>query len=365
LFHDEEVTTALAASRLFLLQLFLFGVPVTHQGFRHFQPLATRVAASLDDCPDNRSPRIHVRWESAFVQQSLVTGSTTMAEPNNLIPENEERIALLEEQIATLLRQRQVTNEFSITAAAKLFEKGFSGEPSTLSEFIDNVEAAESLVHVDQKPILVKYILAKITGRDWIRQSNNERIPQTYLIPKMSETIIAFHTQEIGDRYCPKQQLNDTVYVAEGIVSCTDNTFMVSVINLSESEETITEVPVLEKLLSNIRLAHVKEGKEELLSLCQEYNDIFRLPGDRLTEVKGLVHTIPTPHINPHKPLTLKNYRLTKAHQDEVQKQVEIMLKQDIIKPSQSPWNFPLLVVPKKIDASGKENGVSVLTLDN
>lgn len=87
-----------------------------------------------------------------------------MAEPNNLIPENEERIALLEEQIATLLRQRQVTNEFSITAAAKLFEKGFSGEPSTLTEFIDNVEAAESLVHVDQKPILVKYILAKITG---------------------------------------------------------------------------------------------------------------------------------------------------------------------------------------------------------
>ncbi|KAJ4425757.1 hypothetical protein ANN_27380 [Periplaneta americana] len=57
-------------------QLFLFGVPVTHQGFRHFQPLATRVAASLDDCPDNRSPRIHVRWERAFVQQSLVTGAS-------------------------------------------------------------------------------------------------------------------------------------------------------------------------------------------------------------------------------------------------------------------------------------------------
>ncbi|KAJ4426071.1 hypothetical protein ANN_26880 [Periplaneta americana] len=110
----------------------------------------------------------------------------------------------------------------------------------------------------------------------------------------------------------------------------------------------------LKYLQQTIRLAHVKEGKEELLSLCQEYNDIFRLPGDRLTEVKGLAHTIPTPHINPHKPVTLKNYRLPKAHQDEVQKQVEFMLEQDIIKPSQSPWNFPLLVVPKKIDASGK-----------
>ncbi|KAJ4430510.1 hypothetical protein ANN_19098 [Periplaneta americana] len=93
-------------------------------------------------------------------------------------------------------------------------------------------------------------------------------------------------------------------------------------------------------LQQTIRLAYVKEGKEELLSLCQEYNDIFRLRGDRLTEVKDLAHTIPTPHINPHKRLTLKNYRLPKAHQDEVQKQVEIMLKQDIIKPSQSPGIF-------------------------
>jgi len=32
------------------------------------------------------------------------------------------------------------------------------------------------------------------------------------------------------------------------------------------------------------------------------------------------------------------------------------MLKDDIIQPSTSPWNTPILVIPQKADASGKQN---------
>lgn len=41
-------------------------------------------------------------------------------------------------------------------------------------------------------------------------------------------------------------------------------------------------------------------------------------------------------------------------HNNEVKKQVEDMIIKDIIKPSQSPYNFPLCVIPKKMDASRK-----------
>lgn len=78
--------------------------------------------------------------------------------------EQDQRIQLLEDQLNTLLRQQRISAELSITAAAKLFEKGFSGEPSTLNEFIDNVESARSLISPNQENILIKYILAKITG---------------------------------------------------------------------------------------------------------------------------------------------------------------------------------------------------------
>ena len=52
--------------------------------------------------------------------------------------------------------------------------------------------------------------------------------------------------------------------------------------------------------------------------------------------------------------ITLRNYRILEQHQEEVNNQVQHMLEDGIIQQSQSPWNFPILVVPKKLDASGK-----------
>jgi hypothetical protein len=81
----------------------------------------------------------------------------------------------------------------------------------------------------------------------------------------------------------------------------------------------------------------------------------FKLQSDKLTATTAAVHHIPTPHFPKGRAITLKNYRLAETHKGEVNKQVRQMLEDGIIVPSKSEWNFPLIVVPKKLDASGEK----------
>jgi hypothetical protein len=85
--------------------------------------------------------------------------------------------------------------------------------------------------------------------------------------------------------------------------------------------------------------------------------DVFKLPGDKLTAMSAITHYIPTPSIPANRARTLRNYRIPDHRQKGVEIQIQKMLEDDIIQPSQSPWNFPILVLPKKLDASGKRKG--------
>jgi hypothetical protein len=59
-------------------------------------------------------------------------------------------------------------------------------------------------------------------------------------------------------------------------------------------------------------------------------------------------------HYSSNRATTLRNYRIPEHYQEEVDKQIRQMLEDKVIQPSQIPWNFPILVVPKNMDASGK-----------
>jgi hypothetical protein len=98
----------------------------------------------------------------------------------------------------------------------------------------------------------------------------------------------------------------------------------------------------------------LKEGEHEIGTLCTEYMDVFKLPGDKLTATSAIKHYIPTPTVPANRAITLRNYRIPEHHQKEVDAQIQQMLYDEIIHPSQGPWNFPILIVPKKMDASGK-----------
>ena len=102
-----------------------------------------------------------------------------------------------------------------------------------------------------------------------------------------------------------------------------------------------------------MRTEHLnKEEKKTLLQLCEEYSDVFHLEGEPLTSTNRISHEITTRADSAS--VNVRPYRLPEKHKEEVNRQIREMLRHEIIRPSTSQWNAPLLVVPKKVDASGK-----------
>jgi hypothetical protein len=74
-----------------------------------------------------------------------------------------------------------------------------------------------------------------------------------------------------------------------------------------EFENRTTKVKRLQLLKENLRLSHITEGADEIKKICEEYIDIFKLPGDSLTATTAAEHTIPTPNIPKGRAITLRN----------------------------------------------------------
>ena len=105
--------------------------------------------------------------------------------------------------------------------------------------------------------------------------------------------------------------------------------------------------------LSKLRIDHLNlEERTKLLNLIQEYSDIFYTEGQNLSFTNQVKHKIKT---SDEIPVYTRSYRYPFVHKDEVKKQIASMLEQGIIQHSNSPWSSPVWIVPKKLDASGKQ----------
>jgi len=94
------------------------------------------------------------------------------------------------------------------------------------------------------------------------------------------------------------------------------------------------------------------EERASLLRVCRKYQDLFHLEGDPLPFITAIQHEIKVPEETA--PVNIRPYRLPYAHRQVIIEQMGKMEKDNIIQPSDSPWNAPLVVVPKKPDANGK-----------
>ena len=119
-----------------------------------------------------------------------------------------------------------------------------------------------------------------------------------------------------------------------------------------QKEEGLAKEERSQALLKILRLSHLPPSeRSQVEKLLLEFQNIFFLPGDILKSEIKRFHKI-----NPYedsRPIYVKNYRFPEIHKKEVEKWVTDLLKQDVITKSQSPWNAPIWIVPKKSDASG------------
>lgn len=83
--------------------------------------------------------------------------------------------------------------------------------------------------------------------------------------------------------------------------------------------------------------------------LCKTYNDLFT------EDVTNSATTNITHHISliNSDPIYQRPFRLPQIQQEEVRKQIDKLLSENIIRHSESPWASPVHLVPKKMDQSG------------
>lgn len=200
--------------------------------------------------------------------------------------------------------------------------------------------------------------------------------PYDYTIPAlMEETIDVPVDKPNGYGLIESMDINN-IYIPDCLIECNNNKASIKVINPTNKPIDIKfRAPVQTKdiidvnnfqnnrtmrersrenwIASQIRTQHLNtEEKEYLIDLCKEYNDIFANENEPLTSTNVVKHKIRT---TDEIPIHSKLYRYPYIHKEEVDSQIDKMLRQNIIRHSHSPWCSPIWVVPKKPDASGKK----------
>lgn len=177
-------------------------------------------------------------------------------------------------------------------------------------------------------------------------------------------------TIENGDVFVPEINLTENHSIPECIATATNGICILPNENNLEIDINYTErvevspllnfefkTPSTERNKINIaellRVSHLNtEEKDKIVSLCKEFRDIFYTENSDLTFSNAVKHQIRT---KDDTPIYVKSYRHPHSMKQEIDNQIQKLLKDNIIRPSISPYSAPVWIVPKKVDASGKK----------
>jgi hypothetical protein len=95
-------------------------------------------------------------------------------------------------------------------------------------------------------------------------------------------------------------------------------------------------------------LEHLRENTPEriqLIQLLEEFSDIFSISRDDIGVTNVVTHAIDTEDITP---IRCGQRRIPIALEEKVEEMIQELANKEIIRPSDSPWNAPLVIIPKK-----------------
>ena len=215
-------------------------------------------------------------------------------------------------------------------------------------------------------------------GKVWIngvriQHKEKVRLTQKTLIPARSEQVVTVRSKE----HCALLEMDfepKKVNHSKGIVVCkarvvpnVNGMFLVTVLNSTGKDIVLNNRQVVGTLCegtdivasvtyptqkSNLNFTgSVKMGKNlsveernKIEKLVSSYTDVFAQNPQKPKQTSMMKHKIITGDTLPVK---IRMRRVPVAWENEVDKQINEMLKNDIIRPSCSPWNSPYLLVKK------------------
>ena len=198
--------------------------------------------------------------------------------------------------------------------------------------------------------------------------------PNVITVPPRSEFLANVKVNMNQPKLCLQKELSPGLIVGNSIVHPKNGSCKINVINSNETAVTFSaeqlefddlsnydviaiqscnEQSRLKLIESEIDLEYLNsEERRSILDICREFHDLFYLKGDKLTHTDAIQHSIP---LTAERPIFVKPYRLPIAQHTEIKSQIDKMLDEDVIEPSNSPYNSPILVVPKKPDSNGQK----------
>ncbi|XP_033307446.1 uncharacterized protein LOC117209470 [Bombus bifarius] len=132
-----------------------------------------------------------------------------------------------------------------------------------------------------------------------------------------------------------------------------NNTILVQPVTTISPGQAISKTVYLEGRPTPVCFINGEKAlREPIEKILLYYLDVFNLETELLPCTSLAKHTIT---LKENKIINTKSYRPHECHKTEIRRQMDEMLRKNIIEPSDSPYNSPVWVVPKKQEASGEQ----------